>query len=117
MPKYEYTTEARHGIPVGVKLTDMMRQYILDGHPIEKIEYLGTKVSAERAARAEANALISRSRREHTERWYGRAYREYLQGNEDEARRWVGHVLKQRPTHAAALELSRKLDPAQDRKK
>ena len=28
MPKYEYTTEARHGIPVGVKLTDMMRQYI-----------------------------------------------------------------------------------------
>ncbi len=28
MPKYEYTTEERHGIPVGVKLTDMMRQYV-----------------------------------------------------------------------------------------
>ena len=28
MPKYEYTKEARHGIPAGVKLTDMMRQYV-----------------------------------------------------------------------------------------
>lgn len=28
MSKYEYTTEEQHGIPAGVKLTDMMRQYI-----------------------------------------------------------------------------------------
>lgn len=28
MPKYEYTKEAKNGIPAGVKLTDMMRQYI-----------------------------------------------------------------------------------------
>lgn len=28
MAKYEYTKEEKHGIPAGVKLTDMMRQYI-----------------------------------------------------------------------------------------
>ena len=28
MSKYEYTTEERHGIPAGVKLTDMMKQYV-----------------------------------------------------------------------------------------
>ncbi len=28
MAKYEYTKEEKHGIPAGVKLTDMMRQYV-----------------------------------------------------------------------------------------
>ena len=28
MAKYEYTKEEKNGIPVGVKLTDMMRQYV-----------------------------------------------------------------------------------------
>ena len=28
MAKYEYTKEEKNGIPAGVKLTDMMRQYV-----------------------------------------------------------------------------------------